>query len=216
MQLDRDPPVDLDELALIKKALALQLGRPHAHRADAPQDGHQPNPRFALTAIADLENTSVTNAEACAPAQPLVSSMAEVARARLLIVGTDSTMVEVAALLSREQGSVAVVCDSARSTVGVITDSMLLHQMGFAGQGIFTVQAIKVMSRDYASCQLTDSLSRVLARMHRQARIHAPIVDAANKPIGVIYARDGLRVLLAAGNFEASQLRDYVMGVGYQ
>jgi predicted transcriptional regulator len=216
VQLDRDPPVDLDELALIKRALAHQLRQARNQRVEAPQDGREPRHRFALPEIADLENASVAEAEACSPAQPLVSCMAAVARARLLIVGTDSTLVEVAALLSSQQGSVAVVCDSVRSTVGVITDSMLIHQLGFAGQGIFTARAINVMSREFASCHLTDSLSHVLARMHRQACIHAPVVDADNKPIGVIYARDGLRALLAAGNFEESQLRDYVMGIGYR
>ena len=61
-----------------------------------------------------------------------------------------------------------------------------------------------------------DSLSEVLAMMHDRGLIHVPVVDAGNKPVGVINARDGLRALLAAGNHEEALLRNYVLGVGYQ
>ena len=50
----------------------------------------------------------------------------------------------------------------------------------------------------------------------RVGLIHVPVVDADNKPTGVVNARDGLRALLAAGNQEEALLRNYVMGVGYQ
>jgi hypothetical protein len=42
------------------------------------------------------------------------------------------------------------------------------------------------------------------------------LVNAQGTLLGVVNARDGLRVLLAAGNHEEALLRNYVMGVGYQ
>ncbi len=72
------------------------------------------------------------------------------------------------------------------------------------------------MTRDYTACRAEDGLSDVLAMMHERGLIHVPVVDADNKPTGVINARDGLRALLAAGNQEEALLRNYVMGVGYQ
>jgi sulfur relay (sulfurtransferase) DsrF/TusC family protein len=42
------------------------------------------------------------------------------------------------------------------------------------------------------------------------------LLDAEHKPVGVLNARDGLRALLSAGNYEEELLRNYVMGIGYQ
>jgi CBS domain-containing protein len=63
---------------------------------------------------------------------------------------------------------------------------------------------------------LEDLLPDVVAQMHEQGLIHVLLVDADNKPLGVVNVRDGLRALLLAGNQEEVLLRNYVMGVGYQ
>jgi CBS domain-containing protein len=52
--------------------------------------------------------------------------------------------------------------------------------------------------------------------MHERGLIHVLLVDADNKLLGVVNARDGLRALLAAGNHEEALLRNDVMGIGYQ
>jgi len=52
--------------------------------------------------------------------------------------------------------------------------------------------------------------------MHTRGLIHVLLLGADKQPLGVLNARDGLRVLLAAGNHEEALLRNYVMGVGYQ
>jgi CBS domain-containing protein len=73
-----------------------------------------------------------------------------------------------------------------------------------------------VMTREITTCRPEDVLSEVLAMMHERGLIHVLVVDAGNKPLGVLNALDGLRALLAAGNQEEALLRNYVMGVGYQ
>ena len=52
--------------------------------------------------------------------------------------------------------------------------------------------------------------------MEKRGFIHIPVVDEHVKPLGVVNARDALRALMAEGKYEASLLRDYVMGVGYR
>jgi CBS domain-containing protein len=42
-----------------------------------------------------------------------------------------------------------------------------------------------------------------------------PVVDQDSRPLGVLYARDILQVLLKESEDEEAMLRDYVMGVGY-
>ncbi len=146
----------------------------------------------------------------------LVGSIDAVVRTRLLTVGVDALLTEAAALLSQSQLSLVVVCDSRGSVAGVITETLLIGQLGLGRTSLFTTRVGDVISREFTSCSPADSLSRVLATMHEGGLVHVPVVDADNTPVGVVYARDGLRALLAAGNFEEAQLRNYVTGVGYR
>jgi CBS domain-containing protein len=162
------------------------------------------------------ESLPVAAAEARAAAPAQVSSLAAVTRSRLLTVRTDALLAEVAALLSNAQISLVVVCDTSGVMVGVVTETILVRQLGIGQAGIFTTRAGDVMAQAFTTCHPTDTLSAVLSMMHDRGLIHVPIVDANHRPLGVLNARDGLRALLAAGNHEEALLRNYVMGIGYQ
>jgi CBS domain-containing protein len=163
-----------------------------------------------------LETPLVATAEACAATNVPVRSLAAVASARLLTVGTDALLTEVAALLSSRQISLVVVCDAGGSVAGVITETMLVRQLGVGRADVFSTRAGAVMNHDYSTCGADDSLTDVLSMMHRLGEIHVLIVEADKKPLGVLNARDGLRTLLAAGNREEELLRSYVTGAGYR
>lgn len=147
---------------------------------------------------------------------PLVASIQEIAYSRLITVDTDTPLAKVAALLSAAQISMVVVCDTSGSVVGVITETLLIRQLGFGNADVLATQAGEVMNRDFTACVATDSLSAVLTMMRARGLIHVLIVESGQKPVGVLNTRDGLRALLAAGHREEALLRSYVMGVGYQ
>ena len=167
-------------------------------------------------AIVTPESPSVAAAEARAVAPALVSGIEAVARSRLLTVSTQALLVDVAALLSSAQISVVVVCDAEGAPVGVITETVLVRRLGLGQADFFTTRAADVMTREVTVCALDETLSDVLAMMHTRGLIHVLLVDADNRALGVVNARDGLRALLAAGNYEEELLRNYVMGIGYQ
>ena len=52
--------------------------------------------------------------------------------------------------------------------------------------------------------------------MAKRGFVHIPVVDENSKPLGVVNARYALPALMAEGKYEASLLRDYVMGIGYR
>jgi CBS domain-containing protein len=162
------------------------------------------------------ESAPVAAAEARALAPAQVSAIESVTRSRLLTVGTDALLVDVAALLSSAQISVVMVCDSAGIAIGAVTETLLVRRLGLGQADFFTTRAGDVMAREIAVCKSDDVLSEVLAMMHERGLIHLLVVDAVNRPLGVLNARDGLRALLAAGNYEEALLRNYVLGVGCQ
>lgn len=165
-------------------------------------------------AIGPAELAAATEAETIKPL--LVSAIEEVARTRLVMVGVDALLAEVAALLSSSQISLVVVCNEAGAAAGVITETILVRQLGYGKADIFATCAGDVMVHDFTVCQANNSLPEVLTMMHHRGLIHVPLVDDNNLPIGVVNARDGLRALLAQGHYEEALLRNYVMGVGYQ
>ncbi len=162
------------------------------------------------------ETPPVAAAEARAAAPSLVSGVEEVARTRLLTVAPDALLSEVAALLSSAQISVVVVCDAAGAAVGVITETILVRCLGLRQADFFATRAGDVMTPEFTACAPEDLLSDVLAMMHTRGFIYVLLLGDDKRPLGVLHARDGLRVLLAAGNHEEALLRNYVMGIGYQ
>ena len=155
-------------------------------------------------------------AEARTTAPLLVSSMDAVARSRLFTVSADALLVEVAARLSDSQISVVIVCDAEGVALGIITETMLVRRLGMGQADFFTTRSGDVMTQDFTTCAPQQLLSDVMAMMYTRGLIHLLLMDADNKPTGVLNARDGLRALLAAGNHEEELLRNYVMGIGYQ
>ncbi len=162
------------------------------------------------------ETPPVAAAEARAAAPSLVSGVEAVARLRLQTVAADALLAEVAALLSSAQISVVVVCDAAGVALGIITETILVRRLGLGHADFFTTRAGDVMTREFTVCAPEDQLSDVLAMMHTRGLIHVLLLSPDKHPLGVLNARDGLRVLLAAGNHEEELLRNYVMGIGYQ
>ena len=176
----------------------------------------QQTPIVPMAPVMTPESPPVAAAEARAVAPALVSGIEAVARSRLLTVGAEALLVDVAALLSSAQISVVVVCDAAGTAMGIITETVLVKRLGLGQADFFTTHAAEVMTREFTVCALDEVLADVLAMMHTRGLIHVLLVDADNRALGVVNARDGLRVLLAAGNHEEELLRNYVMGIGYQ
>lgn len=100
--------------------------------------------------------------------------------------------------------------------MGVITKTNIVQQFGRCGESARTTVAADVLTRDVAYCRPTDSLPDVLSMMEKRGFVHIPVVDENSKPSGVVNARDALRALMVEEKYEASLLRDYVMGIGYR
>jgi CBS domain-containing protein len=146
----------------------------------------------------------------------LVSSIEAVARSRLVTISGNALLLDAAKLLSDTQISLVVVCNHDGPMVGVITKTDLVQQIGRCGGRACTTAVADVMTRAVTYCRPTDCLPDVLSMMAKRGFVHAPVVDEHSKPLGVVNARDALRALMAEEKYEASLLRDYVMGIGYR
>ncbi len=146
----------------------------------------------------------------------LVSKIDALARSRLATISADTLILDAAKLLSDSHISLVIVCDSGGVMVGVITKTNIVQQFSRSLESIGTAVAAEVMTRVITSCRPTDCLLDVLAIMEKRGFAHIPVVDEDTKPFGVVNSGDALRALMADEKYEASLLRDYVMGIGYQ
>ena len=171
-------------------------------------------PHAAVSSGPAVPALSATSAKALAPA--LVCSIDRVLHSRMVLASEDSLLTELANRLLASKSAVAVVCNSAGMAVGVVTEAVLVAQFGTGQAQVFRLSAAEAMRSDFATCQAADVLSDVLGTMQHQGLGFVVVLDDDQHPVGVLLARDGLRTLVAEGNYEAELLRNYVTGVGYQ
>ncbi len=134
----------------------------------------------------------------------------------LLVIGDDRQLTEAASLLSDDLRHMVVVCDGAGAMAGVITRTDIVRQIRHCQGCACTTACTAVMTRNVVSCKADDWLHEVWSTMKEKGLHSVPVVDAGRRPIGLLFARDALEMLLSEVEYEEDLLRDYVMCVGYR
>ncbi len=143
-----------------------------------------------------------------------VEQVLTAARARLVTIANDASLLDAARLL-RAGVDLVVVCGADGAIEGVITKSDVIARISECQAAAFGVAAALVMNADVLQCAPGDRLQDVWSRMKARNLKNVPIAGTDGRPIGVLNARDALGALLREVKDEESLLRDYVMGVGY-
>jgi predicted transcriptional regulator len=79
-----------------------------------------------------------------------------------------------------------------------------------------TARVDSIMTRDVTYCRAHEILLDVWSVMRERGLQRIPILDEAQRPLGIIYAREALQALLSESKNEDELLRDYISGVGYR
>ena len=146
----------------------------------------------------------------------LVKHILEAAQKRLVVLGREASLYDVARILANRETPLVVVCDSDGITVGVISSSHVINALATAGVDALGFNAGAIMTKPVLSCHLDEALQPIWVVMNSRTLPCAPILDEAGRAQGVVHARDVALALLEEVNTEEILLRDYVMGVGYQ
>lgn len=137
-----------------------------------------------------------------------------VTTARLTTISVDSPLRAAARSLSDPGIGLLVVCNGRGAAVGVLSKSDLVRYMAEAPSEVSC--AGELMSKTLIACEPADDLRAVWQRMVIQNLQNVPILDATQKPLGVLDIRDAMKALLEAEEFQENLLVNYVAGVGYQ
>lgn len=145
-----------------------------------------------------------------------VERILSVARERLVTIKTDALLIDAARLLNGPQVNLVVVCDESDKIAGVITKTDIVARISFCTGCSCTMSASHVMTQEVTFCRPNDWLHEVWSVIKQHGLKNIPVVDQGSVPVGVLDARDVVRILLEDTEYEESLLRDYVMGVGYR
>lgn len=145
-----------------------------------------------------------------------IEALLPAVRARLATIPEDASLVDAATQLARSRINLVVACRSDATIAGVITKTDVVRQISQCTGTDCTKAASLVMTRDVMVCRPTDWLPDVWTAMRERGLKHVPVVDEVSHPVGVLYARDALQVLLEKTEAEELLLRDYVLGIGYR
>lgn len=144
-----------------------------------------------------------------------VDELKDMARGRLVAVAEDAPLIEVARRLHAGT-DIVVVCAPSGVLVGILTKTDLVAHFVTAAGLEGPVGAALVARTEVVTCRLDDELHAVWRLMQSRDLKNIPIVDPADRPIGILNARDALMTLLLDTEIEERLLRDYVMGLGYR
>jgi CBS domain-containing protein len=145
----------------------------------------------------------------------LVEGLLQAARERLVTLAEDSKLIDAANLLSFG-AELVIVCDSDGVLQGVVTKTDIVKQISNCRGAACMWPVSAFLTRDVVLCRGSDHVEDVSDLMRQRHLKNIPVVDADNRPIGVLTARAILRALLSDAEYEEAQLVDYVKGLGYR
>ncbi|MHC4551360.1 MAG: KpsF/GutQ family sugar-phosphate isomerase [Planctomycetota bacterium] len=90
---------------------------------------------------------------------------------------------------TKRRGAVMVV-DADGKLAGIITDADLRRAMAQGGSAVFAQKASDLMTPDCKRVQATDLAAEATALFHKFRIDELPVVDADNKPVGLIDVQD--------------------------
>ncbi len=144
-----------------------------------------------------------------------VERLLAAARERLITIHSEASILEAARLLGSGT-DIVVVCGLEGTMVGVITKTDVVRQLGACQGACLETAASAVMTSRVVLCYPSDWLHDVWIRMRERGLENVPITEKNGRPVGVLNARDALKILLEEAENEEVLLIKYVMGVGYQ
>ncbi len=144
-----------------------------------------------------------------------VERLLAAARERLITIHSEASILEAARLLGAGT-DIIVVCGPDGTIAGVITKTDIVRQLGVCQGACLENPASAVMTSHVVLCYPSDRLHDVWMSMRERGLENVPITEKNGRPVGVLNARDALKILLEEAENEEVLLIKYVMGVGYQ
>lgn len=133
--------------------------------------------------------------------------------ARVETVHPNATVQQVCDLLTTKRIGAAVVIGAAGEVVGVVSERDIVQAISEHGPKALTRAIDEIMTREVATCRLTDTSEGLMELMTRGRFRHVPVVEGG-RLIGIVSIGDIVKRRIEDSELERHAMRDYIAHAG--
>jgi CBS domain-containing protein len=142
-----------------------------------------------------------------------VASILKHKGAKVETVRPNATLQQVCDLLATKRIGAAVVTGAAGEVVGIISERDVVHAVSQGGQGALNRSIDEIMTREVATCRLTDSSASLMETMTVGRFRHVPVVEGG-RLVGIVSIGDVVKRRMEDADAERYAMRDYISQAG--
>lgn len=142
-----------------------------------------------------------------------VASILKHKGAKVETVSPNSTLQQVCDLLSSKHIGAAVVTGAGGEVIGIISERDVVHAVSKGGPSALTRSIDEIMTREVATCRLTDSSASLMETMTVGRFRHVPVVEGG-RLIGIVSIGDIVKRRMEDTDAERYAMRDYIAQAG--
>ena len=124
-------------------------------------------------------------------------------------VAADASLVEVIGRLASHRIGAVVVTGSGVAVAGIVSERDVVRVLAANGPDALAWPVSDVMTRNVVTCQESDSIDDLMARMTMGRFRHLPVIEN-DTLAGIISIGDVVKHRVAEVEMEASAMRDYI------
>jgi CBS domain-containing protein len=133
--------------------------------------------------------------------------------AKVETVQPNTTLQQVCDLLATKRIGAAVVVGAAGEVIGIISERDVVHAVSQSGPAALNHSIDEIMTRDVATCRLTDSSESLMETMTVGRFRHVPVVEGG-RLIGIVSIGDIVKRRIEDADLERYAMRDYIAQAG--
>jgi CBS domain-containing protein len=142
-----------------------------------------------------------------------VASILKHKGAHVETVRPNATVHQVCSTLAEKRIGATVVVGAAGEVVGVVSERDVVQALALHGPAALTRPIDQIMTRDVATCQLTDTSEALMEMMTRGRFRHVPVVEGG-RLVGIISIGDVVKRRIEDSELERHAMRDYIAQAG--
>jgi CBS domain-containing protein len=133
--------------------------------------------------------------------------------AKVDTVQPTATVQQVCDLLSSRKIGAAVVVGAAHEVVGVVSERDIVHVLSRHGARGLDRSIDEIMTRQVATCRLTDSAHDLMEMMTTGRFRHVPVVEGG-RLVGIVSIGDIVKRRIEDAELDRSSMREYIAQAG--
>lgn len=133
--------------------------------------------------------------------------------ARVETVRADATVQQVCDLLTTRQIGAMVVIGAAGEVIGVVSERDIVNTLSRSGPASLTRSIDEIMTREVATCRLTDTSEALMEMMTLGRFRHVPVVEGG-RLVGIISIGDVVKRRIETCDLDRHAMHEYITHAG--